>query len=425
MNSASALRFLASLWLFSILCFAQPNNTPLTLDDCTRLALGVPSSVTVALLDREAAEQGRRQARASFLPQSNASLGYAYNSPIQGDISFIAANGVREFTALAAIIQEIDTSGRLRADYRRALANRDAAGISAELARRDLRRAVAAAYYRLLLARHLEEAIRQSLTESEAFEHRVTLLTQSGEAARADVVKASAQLAFLKQALNAAQLTAELANQDLASYWTRDVSTPLNIVDLFTQTITTPDAETPVAGQYLKRLEFNLLDAQIRGFRAEAQREKAALFPQIQLGFQYGLDAPRPSTAFRGYTAYGQLTVPIFDWFRSLSASRQFQARAQQVEQTREIDQRRFSSEYQSALRRVQRLFQQLDLTKTQVSLAEEDLKLSRIRYEGGEGAAVDVVVAQNQLAQARANYFTAIADYLNARRDLEVASGQ
>ena len=60
-----------------------------------------------------------------------------------------------------------------------------------------------------------------------------------------------------------------------------------------------------------------------------------------------------------------------------------------------------------------------------QAELAGEDLRLSRIRYEGGEGSALDVVAAQNGLAQARSNYYTTMANYLNARADLEVASGR
>jgi len=73
----------------------------------------------------------------------------------------------------------------------------------------------------------------------------------------------------------------------------------------------------------------------------------------------------------------------------------------------------------------VKQLYEQIGLTREQVSLAEEDLKLSRVRYEGGEGSALDVVTAQNQLAQARNNYYTSVANYLNARTDLEVASGK
>ena len=37
----------------------------------------------------------------------------------------------------------------------------------------------------------------------------------------------------------------------------------------------------------------------------------------------------------------------------------------------------------------------------------------------------VDVVVAQNQLVQARSNYYVTIANYLNAKLDLEVAAAR
>jgi hypothetical protein len=34
-------------------------------------------------------------------------------------------------------------------------------------------------------------------------------------------------------------------------------------------------------------------------------------------------------------------------------------------------------------------------------------------------------VTSQNQLAQARSNFYTTMANYLNARADLDVASGR
>ena len=59
------------------------------------------------------------------------------------------------------------------------------------------------------------------------------------------------------------------------------------------------------------------------------------------------------------------------------------------------------------------------------MKFAEDNLRLSRVRYEGGEGPALEVVVAQGQLVQARQNYYAVRADYLTARADLEVARGQ
>lgn len=346
--------------------------------------------------------------------------------------AFIPANAIREYTAVGHILQEIDSSGRIRAEIARARANQQAAQASSGIAERDLKRAVSQAYYRLLLARRLVGAIHQSLEETQAFETRVKLLAEGGEAARADVVKASNQVAILRQALTSAELAATLANQDLAAYWTTDVDTLLRIEDTFDQEITAGNSTTEqattarsVAFPYLRRFEFSLLDAQKKGFEADAKRTRALLLPQLTLGFSWGLDSFRVEWRHRGYSATAGVAFPVFDWFRTLNAARQFTARAQQVSETQAISQRRFSQEFSAASSRVSRLLEQVSQTREQVSLAGEDYKLSRVRYEGGEGAAVDVVVAQNQLVQARSNYYTTIANYLSAKLDLEVAAGR
>jgi outer membrane protein len=175
----------------------------------------------------------------------------------------------------------------------------------------------------------------------------------------------------------------------------------------------------------MRRPEFNLLDAQKRGFEADAQRAMADRLPQLSFVTQYGFDSTRISMADRGYAGFVQLNIPVFDWFRSQSAAKQFQLQARQVDIQREIAARTFSKEYRDALARVDMIYSQIAISEKQVKLSEEDLRLARVRYEGGEGLALDVVTAQQQLAQARTNYLTARANYMIARVDLEVAAGQ
>ncbi len=408
---------------------AQPQTSqPLTLQDCIRLAESAPSNVSVARQEREIAARGVTQARAGFLPQSQWANGFIYNSPLLYDrqtFSFIPSNGIREYASLITINQEFDTSGRLRADMSRARVARDIAATSVTLAERDLRRAVATAYYRALLTRRLVSVTRDALAESQSFETRTRLLFQGGEAAQADVVKASAQVAFLAQALNAAELEAKLANQELASFWTREVAAELPLVDVLDQTPPSPEAAAARGAPFLKRLEFSILDAQQRGFQADVRRARSGLLPQLGFSFQYGLDSTALRIRDRGYAALVNLNIPIFDWNKARSEMQQARLRSQQNEAARAIAERTYSKEYESALARVKQLYEQIALTRQQAKLAEEDLRLSRIRYEGGEGSALDVVTAQNQLAQARSNYYTTVANYLNARADLEVASGK
>lgn len=400
----------------------------LTLEECIRKALAVPSAVSLARLDIQNSDRERSIARAGYLPQAAATLGAVYTSTSRvnpGTFAFIPSNAIREYIGIGRIFEEIDTSGRIRAEVARARANQLGARASAGIAERDLKRAVSNAYYRLLLTRRLTDALATSVVESESFEKRVKLLVEGGEAARADVVKASAQLAALRQALISVRLAATLANQDLAAYWTTNVDTMLPIEDSFAEVLAEPEKELAKPAEVQRRFEFALFDAQKLGFLADARRAKAALLPQLSWSFNYGLDSNQVAWNQRGYSAVAALNVPVFDWFRAINTGKQFKARADQVTESRAIAERRFSQEYAAATARVKQYYEQTLQSKVQMTLAEEDFKLSRIRYEGGEGAAVDVVVAQNQLVQALSNYYTTIASYYSARLDLEVASGR
>ncbi len=408
-----------------------PAQTPqvLTLEDCIRLALAAPSSVTLARQENEIALAGVSVARAGFLPQSHIGNGFIYNSPSPASadqFSFIALNGIREYLSQFTASEEFDTSGRLRAALGRASADRDSASAGLAVTTRDLKRAVTAAYYQLLLARRLVKVDRDSLAEARDFEKRTRLLSQSGEAAEADVVKAGAQVAFLDQAQRAAELDAAMASHQLASFWTENTAEPLDVEDALEKPVPPPEEAQPASGTaFLKRPEFLVLDAQRRGFLADARQARAQLLPQLSMIFQYGLDAQRVSFRDRGYAAFVNLDIPVFDWFRARNEQRQAQLRAGQVETSRAVAARTFSKEYQDALARVRLIYEQIALTASQVELSESNLKMSRLRYEGGEGPALDVVAAVVQLTQARSNHFAAIAAYLNAKADLEVASGK
>jgi len=270
------------------------------------------------------------------------------------------------------------------------------------------------------------KVIEDALGESRGFERRSQFLFQNGEAARADVVKAQSQTSVLEVSLNSAQAEAELANQELAAFWTRDVAALIAIEDVFEKPMPPPeDIPATQDNPYLRRLEFNFLDAQKRIFEAQARIARSALWPHLTFEFQYGLDASAYRANDRGDAAFVNLNIPVFDWWKARAATQQFQLRAQQVDGNHAISERTTSKEYESARTRVRHYFEQIAALERQVKLVEEDLMLSHVRYDGGEGSALDVVTAQNQLAQARAGYYTNLANYLNARADLEVASGQ
>jgi hypothetical protein len=62
--------------------------------------------------------------------------------------------------------------------------------------------------------------------------------------------------------------------------------------------------------------------------------------PQANVVFQYGVDSLQAHIQDRGYAAFVSLNIPVFDWFKSLGASRQFQQQARQVTTNRQIAER-------------------------------------------------------------------------------------
>lgn len=428
------MRVLALLTLFIQAVVAQQQVAtparPLSLADCMSLAISAPSAVTMARRQAEIARYGVTQARAGFLPQARISGAYTYNSPAAdgalASSSFLALNGVHEYLAQVGAGIELDTSGRLRAAMDRAKADQDASAAGLGLAQRDLKRQVAAAYYRLLLARRLVQVAGDSLKEARSFEERVSKLLKGGEVAAADLYKAQSQTAFLDQAVITAELEAQLANQELASFWTISVNDTVNLDDVLDLQPPPPDTVAQLgATPYLGRLEFRSLEAEKRGFVADARLARAALFPQTNMAFQYGVDSNRLDIRDRGSAAFFSLNLTLWDWFKARSAARQFEMRAAQVDANAEIAKRTFSKEYEAAQARVSSTHRQIAVTQTQIKTSEDNLRLSRVRYEGGEGLALDVVAAMQQLAQARSNYFTALASYYDARADLEVAAAK
>ena len=406
----------------TIVSIAISHGQTLTLAECIRLAESVPSSVSIARHEARIAALGVHAARTSFLPQSSFTGGAVFNNTAAGSSRFVALNGQREYITLANIGLELDTSGRLRAAYARAKIDRDIAEAGTRITTRDLRRAVTVAYYSLLAARKLSEAAEASFGEARNFETKTRTLFGGGEVAQADVVKASTQTVAFDQLRKAAELDTRLANQELASFWTTDVDKQLEVEDTLTQS---PPSEEATPGAYLRRPEFLVFNLQKQGFQLDAKREHAALLPQVNVNYQYGIDANVYSYKERGSALFATVTVPIFDWFKARSLTQQFKLRAEQVDNTRSLTERAFSREYENARARAVSLFEQSKLAETQIKLNEDNLRLSQIRYQGGEGPALEVVVAQTQLQQARANYYTTLFQYANARAALEVARGQ
>jgi outer membrane protein TolC len=319
---------------------------------------------------------------------------------------FIAANSVHEYLSQADIHQAIGFTGY--ADYRRSQALEAVARAKAEVAKRGLVVTVVQGYYGLIAAQRKFANVQQADAEAQRFLVLSQKLENGGEVAHADVIKAQIQFNDRHRDLREAQLAMDKSRLDLAVLLFPDFNLNFTLVD---------DAQLapPLMSfeDFMKAAESRNPDvrASSAGFQAakfELASAQSGYFPTLTLDFFYGIDAPNfarnqaDGTRNLGYAAAATLNIPIWNWGATRSKVVQADLKRKQAQRELSLAQRKLQAEMRSLYAEADAARAELDLLKSSADLAAESLRLTTLRYQGGEASVLEVVDAQNTLTQAR-----------------------
>jgi len=152
-------------------------------------------------------------------------------------------------------------------------------------------------------------------------------------------------------------------------------------------------------------------------------------FPTFNLDYFYGIDAPTFSTRTDGVPNLGNstiatLNIPIFNWGATHSRVKQADLRRQQAERELSFAQRKLLGDLQNLYSEAQAAQSELDLLHQSAELAAESLRLTTMRYQGGEATVLEVVDAQNTRTQARNAYDDGQVRYRVALARLQTLTG-
>jgi outer membrane protein TolC len=165
-----------------------------------------------------------------------------------------------------------------------------------------------------------------------------------------------------------------------------------------------------------------------QGFEITSAR--AAFYPTLSFDYFYGLDANQyaihNSAGYNqiGSVAQAQLTVPIWNWGATRSKVRQAEFRLQQARTDLTFTQRQMAANLSSFYAEAGIAGQQLDTLRRMVTLAEDSLRLTRLRYQAGEATAQEVVDAQTTVAGARNGLADGLLRYRVAIANLQTLTG-
>jgi outer membrane protein TolC len=379
----------------------------LTLQDALARARNNSVQFQAALTDQGLAHEDKVQARAALLPSLTYNNTFIYTEP-NGTPSgvFVANNSVHEYLSQADVHQVIGYSNY--ADYRRARALEAVARAKAEVAKRGLVAAVVQGYYGLIAAQRKYANVQQAAAEAQGFLALSKKLENGGEVAHADVIKAQIQANDRQRDLREAQLAMDKSRLDLAVLLFPDFNLNFTLVDDAQLAPPLLSFEEFMKSAQNRNPDLRASTASYQATKFELSSAQSAYFPTLTLDYFYGIDAPHfavnePNGARNlGYGVSATMNIPIWNWGATHSKVVQAGLKRKQAQRELSFAQRKLQADMRELYAEAEAARAELELLKNSADLAAESLRLTTLRYQGGESTVLEVVDAQNTLTQAR-----------------------
>ncbi|HEY2470968.1 MAG TPA: TolC family protein [Terracidiphilus sp.] len=382
----------------------------ITLDEALKRAQANEPTFASAEADAKVAGLDKRIARAGLLPSVTYHNQALYTQPnglsnqagqgvgAQPSPIFIANNAVREYASQGVVNEDIglaQISAVRRADAAAAMARAEL-----EIARRGLVSTVTGLYYGLAAANRKLDIAQRAANEAADFTKLTGQREQAREAAHADTVKAELQQQGRDRELSDAKLNADKARLDLAVLLFPDPRTPYTInVPETVAALAARDEVNQLAAKNNAELKSAL--AALNVSNADVVSARAAYLPGLGLNYTYGIDAPQfavngpDHVKNLGYSASITLDIPVWDWLATEHKLKQSEIKRDAAKVALTATQRRLIAQLDEFYAEAEAARDQLASLDASVATAAESLRLTKLRYTGGEATVLEVVDAQ------------------------------
>lgn len=411
--------------LASAAAFAA-DATTLTLEEALRIAQAANPTV---LLGREAAQQAIATARlqqAGLWPQItwDNSQRRSRSASVGGALVRSGINN-RFDSAISARVDLLDPQ-RL-ASYQAAKAGIRAAEQSVAGISEAAMAAVSEAYFD-----HLRNLSRIEVLDSNSARARALLdlarrQAEAGVATQIDVTRAEALLGIAEQARLQQETLMQASELTLKQMLGLDMTMPLRLeVFDFSRGQSVQFSAEQEQAALAQRADLRAAETLLRQNELEVRAARFDRLPSIGVNASTGAASENilDGDDTKVWSGTVSLSVPIFDGqrIRSQTSLAQSRLRAQQIR----VDElrRRIGAEVRLAIQDTNSSLAQIAVAEKNQQLAEDELRLARLRYEQGVADNREIVDAQNRLAQASDNLVAAVYQYNLSRVELARVKG-
>src|SRR5208283_2419270 len=279
-------------------------------------------------------------------------------------------------------------------------------------------------YYDLLEAEKLLQVAQEDVQRYEAHKKDADARYSGGVVTRNEVLEADVKLADSQQRSLIADNLRSFRASRLNSLLLRPLNEPLQPEDVTTvpsagisleQAWATAEADSP---------EIRVIDAGIMGQEESIKSVRSEYFPSLFLQGGYQYQENQYVVHQDNWSMLAGVTINLSSGGATSAkiAVNQAELLSRKIKRDKIIDAVRL--DVKNAYLDLQSSSQRIDVMKTSVAQAEENLRLQRLRYQEGVGTAIEVLDAVTLLSTAQTNWWRAKYDFERAEAGLLYSMG-
>jgi len=316
---------------------------------------------------------------------------------------------------------DLHTIDTVRADS----ANVRAAGFTFNSAKETVTLAVAASYLLVISAESQVDAATAELRTAEALWQLAEDRETAGLTPNVDTLRARVELQVRRQ--NLIEATNNLAKQRITLL--RVIGLPVHQQMKLVSRV--PYKPLPVVSEEdaLKRAldsrpDYLALDQQVKSAELLKRAAVAERLPSLGISGDYGVLGTHPSNVFPTWTVNAGVRIPIFQGGKVEADIRQADSVLQQRKAQRDDLRGRIEQDVADAFLDVTAAAEQVEVAKSTLDYAQQTLNQSQDRFSAGVTNNIEVIQAQEALANANQQYIGSLYSHNIAKVLLARALG-
>ena len=444
-------RLVVLIFHFSLFAFYSASAQTLTLEQCLERARQNNHELRNAALEIEAATEQKREAFTNYFPRISANVMAfrcfdelmkaegTYPQEIAAlSTQFIPLIGTpfsiselnRGYAVSATLIQPLYYGGQIVYGNKLARVQQDVMTLKLQLTEKEVLQKVTECYWQLAQVRYNLNTIEAAEKQVDAVMAQVEVFLKAGVTTRNSLLK----VRLRQQELSSSRLKLENADHVLRLLLAQQIGiAPADADKNFDIVLEDKAVEQPIEMGQLDLLpdhreELQLMNKAVEAQALQVKMQRGKYLPHLGVGiggYHTGLGGLSDNVTkymspnLNNGLVFGTLSIPISDWWGGSHAIRRQKIKLQQAQADRDNARQMLQIDIERAWTNLQEAYRQTLIAQASCEEAAENLRMTTDQYRTSTCTLTDLLdaetlnrQAQNNLAQAKANYQIALADY-------------